>query len=69
MVLTNIKNTHMCAFCKYWYDPTNEAIFPKNPRANFWEFDEKAKKKCLLRNTETKSGISCRKFECKLPIL
>lgn len=69
MITVCIKNSHLCAFCKYWYDPTNEAIYPKNARANFWQYDEKAKKKCLIRNTEIKASGSCRKYECKLPIL
>ena len=30
MKMINIKNTKICAFCKYWYDPTNSAIKPKN---------------------------------------
>ena len=68
MQLVNRKNTSIkkCAFCKYWYDPTNSAIKPKDPRAGFWEFDERAKKMCLTRNIEMTAYENCHKYEGKI---
>lgn len=69
MVKTNIKATKKCAFCKYWYDPTNSCINPKAPKVNLWEFDMSAKKKCLKRNTDMVAGSYCKNYECKVPIM
>lgn len=68
MQLVNSKNTSIkkCAFCKYWYDPTNSAIKPKDPRAGYWEFDERAKNICLIKNTDMPSYHNCNKYEGKL---
>ena len=33
----------LCAFCKNWYDPTNQYIKPKYPQLNQWYFDSQAK--------------------------
>lgn len=55
-----------CAFCRHWYDPTNACISPKVPNIGIWEFDDRAKRKCLKRNTETDSFFGCTKYECKL---
>ncbi|WP_294145091.1 hypothetical protein [uncultured Selenomonas sp.] len=68
MELVNAKNSSIrkCAFCKHWYDPTNQAIAPKSSAAGFWEYDPRQKKKCLVRNMETESFYGCNRFECKL---
>lgn len=59
-----IKHTRYCAFCKYWYDPTNSAIRPISPVA--WEFDAHVKKKCLKCNSERQGMGTCSYFENKL---
>lgn len=56
----------MCAFCKYWYDPNNETISPKAPAIGLWEYDEKAKRKCLKNGLNMSSRASCGKYECKI---
>lgn len=64
----NVKsNTKFCAFCKYWYDPTNSAIRPKAPQIGLWEFDGKAESKCLI-NGSVRKGVSpgCGNYSCKL---
>lgn len=66
MILDNIKRSRHCAFCKYWYDPINSAIMPKNPKSGLWVFDEKVRKKCLKKNVETPAGSLCREYTCKL---
>jgi len=33
-----------CAFCKYWYDPTNQYIRPQNPKNGIWKFETTANK-------------------------
>lgn len=47
MYLANEKNSSIrrCAFCKYWYDPTNSAIRPKGGK-DMWEYDGNVKNKC-----------------------
>lgn len=55
-----------CAFCKYWYDPTNEFIKPQYPKTGIWKFETTAHCVCLKRNHKTASGLSCDKFECKV---
>lgn len=37
MELMNLNHpaSHKCAFCKYWYDPMNQAIRPKAPIVGF----------------------------------
>jgi hypothetical protein len=69
MTTINIKSSHKCAFCKYWYDPQNEAIQPKTPKQNVWSYDENAKKMCLKTNLEKKAMHSCGGYECKEPVL
>ena len=68
MQLVNTKNSSIkkCAFCKHWYDPSNSAINPRDPRAGYWEFDERAKKMCLMRNTDMTAYQSCHKYEVKI---
>lgn len=56
MQTVNIKSIKKCAFCKYWYDPTNSAIAPKTPQHNLWQYDDTAKMKCLQKNYDMKSS-------------
>lgn len=69
MPTVNIKTVKKCAFCKYWHDPTNSAIFPRSPKINLWEYNEKAKMKCLQKNYDMKASAFCGKFECKLEVI
>lgn len=55
-----------CAFCKYWYDPTNTYISPHAPRQHIWTYDYLAKCKCLKKNRETKGGEICSYYQCKI---
>ena len=36
----DVRYNKRCAFCKYWYDPSNSAIKPVNPKNHSWEYDE-----------------------------
>ena len=65
-IVVNIKHIKKCAFCKHWYDPKNESILPKAPAIGLWEYDEKAKRKCLTNGLDMSSRASCGKYECKL---
>ncbi|MBQ3544741.1 MAG: hypothetical protein IJA34_07130 [Lachnospiraceae bacterium] len=65
----NIKSLKKCAFCKYWYDPTNSAIQPHLPNANVWKYDMNAKQMCLKTNREMKASSGCGRYECKVEIM
>ena len=67
-MVINLKTAKRCAFCKYWYDPTNSAIEPKNPRSNTWKFDDHCKKMCLKKNYEINSTAFCNKYESKIEL-
>lgn len=69
MITVNIKTIKKCAFCKYWYDPTNSAIFPRSPKINLWDFDTTAKMKCLNKNCDMNANAFCNKYECKLEVI
>lgn len=63
----NVKTSKKCAFCKYWYDPANSHIAPVLPRYGQWEFDSKAKERCMLTNSRFMlANQFCSKFECKI---
>ena len=63
----NVKtHSRCCAFCKYWYDPANSAIAPKNIVGGFWEFDDKVWNVCKNFGTKQRAGGSCPKYECKV---
>ena len=36
----------MCFFCKYWNDPENLAISPREPEMGLWECDRNMKSEC-----------------------
>ncbi len=69
MVLqANMKNDNkICAFCKYWYDPTNSAISPRDPRVGLWQYDGDVRKMCTKKGTERRGASGCPDFECKIP--
>lgn len=61
-------NMKFCAFCKFWYDPTNSAIFPKAPQIGLWEFDNKVENICQKTGTKKKANMpGCSNYTCKLP--
>lgn len=53
-----------CAFCKYWYDPTNSVIDLKY--AKIWEYDPMVRKQCQLKNMKTIAQGTCSKFVSKI---
>ena len=55
-----------CAFCKYWKDPENLAISPREPEIGLWECDGNMKNECEKRNTIKMATDFCLKFETKL---
>lgn len=59
-IILNIKHTKKCAFCKYWYDPTNSAIVPKSPAIGMWEIkDINQKCMCLKKNIPMPANAFC----------
>ena len=67
-MLVNVKRIKKCAFCKYWYDPTNSAIRPRTPQFNQLEFDDQCKKLCMKKNFEMNAGAFCCSYECKIDL-
>ena len=55
-----------CAFCKHWYDPTNQYIKPKTPSLGMWQYESSAKCMCLLKNIQMPASHQCPKFENKI---
>jgi len=66
MIQIDVRHCKKCAFCKHWYDPTNSAIAPKYPQRGVWEYDQKARKKCLKTNLEKTAASVCGRYEPKL---
>jgi hypothetical protein len=59
-ITVNIKHINKCAFCKYWYDPTNSAIVPKSPAIGLWQIkDVNQKSKCLKKNIPMPANAFC----------
>ena len=65
MKQANVKSNKFCAFCKYWYDPTNAAIAPKNVLANIWQFDDAVWNICKRYGSKRRAGMACQKYEKK----
>ncbi len=67
-LVINIKSIKKCAFCKYWYDPTNSAIAPKAPAIGLWEIKEPNQKcMCLKKNIQMSANAFCNaNYEKKL---
>lgn len=60
-------NMKVCAFCKYWNDPTNSAITPKAPQIGLWNYDGQVQNVCLKRGTKIKGETpGCSNYTCKL---
>ena len=64
----NVKTVKKCAFCKYWYDPSNAYISPKGNLRNVWEYENSARCKCIKKNKQIAAFNSCKDYECKVPI-
>ena len=66
-LVINIKHTKKCAFCQYWYDPTNSAIAPKSPAIGLWEIrDVNQTCLCQKKNINMPANAFCGSFVCKL---
>ena len=64
----NIKNSKICASCKYWDDPTRSAMKP-TMGTNIWDIDDKQRKFCLKRKAETRATYRCPYHSMKIEIL
>jgi len=63
----HVSGIKKCAFCKYYYDPLNEAIAPKRGQNGVWEYETNVMKPCnKLSNRDVASQSACHRFECKL---
>ena len=62
----NIKMVKKCAFCKNWYNPTNQGITPKAPDIGLWAIED-PRQKCLCCKTKLQMPAShcCKQYECK----
>lgn len=56
-----------CAFCKYWYDPTNQYIKPSDTKHSIWKFEMNARCLCLKYNLQKGASMRCSYFENKIP--
>lgn len=63
---TSPRSSNFCAFCKYWYDPTNSAIEPMPGNTTVWKFDKSANNKCSKLSLMRKGHMGCGKYECKV---
>jgi hypothetical protein len=62
--VANSKETRICAFCRFWYDPTNSAIKPK--MGDFFEYDDTVEKPCSKNgNLPKPAWAGCGEFEPK----
>jgi hypothetical protein len=68
MAVANVKYARLCAFCKFWYDPTNAHIKPRNPMGGFWEYDAQAVSLCQIWSLKKRSNASCPKFVAKMHV-
>jgi len=68
MSIGQLNPHHMkaCAFCKYWYDPTNSAIYPKSPAVGLWEYEQRVVKKCTITNMDRRGCDLCHRYVCKV---
>lgn len=62
----NANKVKRCAFCKYWYDPTNQHIQPQDPKNGYWKFDPHAHCMCTKKSINMAGGLYCDKFESKV---
>ncbi len=65
MKKTAHRNTRICAFCKYWHDPSDSAINPKY--GNIWEYEDSVRRPCSKNgNLPKQAWSSCGDFSSKL---
>lgn len=64
MKMMQNEKRHICAFCKYWYDPANLALKPEMGKG-MWRVDMSMKCKCRVYNFAKTAGMSCNNFESK----
>lgn len=63
-VLQGYPSFGVCAFCRHWYNPSNDGIEPGSaPRK--WRFDTSKESKCLKRNIQTRANRTCSNFISK----
>ena len=62
----NVKHNSCCAFCKYWYDPTNSDISPVMPAQGMWKINMQSRNLCTLRNIKPTATHKCEKYQCKI---
>lgn len=60
------RSGRVCAFCKYWYDPTNGVIRPRHLRTGVWEYDDAEKRDCLKCKFKRSAWQRCDEFESKI---
>ena len=68
MAIFNAKFHKMCAFCEYWYDPTQKYISPQNARANIWSYDKYAWSSCIKYNLKKNAQGYCKSYKCRVPV-
>lgn len=68
MKRVDVRYSKRCAFCKHWYDPSNSAIRPVNPKIGSWEYDEAKSSQCMKNSFNVKRGSwqSCSDWVCKV---
>ena len=60
----NIKYARKCAFCKFWYDPTNSNIQPVSPKIGIWQInDTNMRCMCLKKNLQVPAHTSCQMYQ------
>jgi hypothetical protein len=62
MAVANFKNARLYVFCKFWYDPTNAYMKPRNPAGGFWEYDPQTVAVCQQLGLKKQSNSSGPKF-------
>ena len=62
----NVNHCSYCAFCRYWYVPTNSDISPVAPAQGMWKVNMQAKSLCTLKNTKPGATHRCEKFQSKI---
>lgn len=56
----------LCAFCKFWNDPTNSVIRAKP--GGLWEYEPRVIHECIRKNNfKMPSQGCCSYFDCKIP--
>lgn len=67
LVLINIKAVPMCASCRYWDDPTRNAMEPTIGK-NVWKVDISQTHLCIKRRIKMKAIGRCKQHEFKVDV-